>query len=82
MSDKRDVVIFEIETKKIDAIAGRDLPWRSVERRLATVLPRLNDRYDACTVPPGKYNVGDVLAEADQCEDWSESRRALSESDS
>ena len=85
MSDRRDVVIFNIETKQIDTIAGTDLtldgPRNSVSTRLATVLPRLNDHYDACSVPAGKYKNGDKLEPADQSEDWSESRKALTAQD-
>lgn len=81
MSDLRDVVIFEIATKKIDTIAGVELEWtgprNSVEVRLATVLSRLNERYDACSVPTGKYKKGDVLEKCDQGEDWSETKKQL-----
>lgn len=61
-----DVVIYEIATRKIDTIAGKDLRLASghynAERRLDTVLPRLNDRYNAEIVEAGKYRKGDVFA--------------------
>ena len=60
-----DVVIYEIATRKIDTIAGKDLRRDSghynAERRLDTVLPRLNNRYNAEVVEAGKYQKGDVL---------------------
>lgn len=66
-NDLFDVVIYEIESGKIDAIAGermkRDTGFYNAEKRLDTVLPRLNDRYNACIVPTGKYKKGDVLSE-------------------
>lgn len=81
--DLRDVVIYEIATKKIDTIAGKameyDGPRECVSRRLATVLPRLNDRYDACSVPSGKYEKGDVIDKDDLFEDWSDSKRIFRE---
>jgi len=60
-----DVVIYEIATRKISAIVGRNLKEsghsHSVESRLEVVLPRLNEHYDAIEVEPGKYKKGDVL---------------------
>jgi hypothetical protein len=61
-----DVVIYEIATRKIDTIAGKDLRPDSghfnAERRLETLLSRLNDRYNAEIVDAGKYQKGDVLS--------------------
>jgi hypothetical protein len=64
-----DVVIYEVETRVIDTIAGTDLlseddpghGFHTVEKRLETVLGRLNEHYDAIQVPAGKYKKGDVL---------------------
>jgi putative intracellular protease/amidase len=67
-TEKRfDVVIFEIETRKVESIAGRDMReeggFHTVDKRLATVSERLNEHYDVMAVPAGKYNKGDVLPE-------------------
>lgn len=63
--DTYDVVIYNIETKKIESIAGSDLPmcsgFHSASKRLATVAPRLNEHYDCSIVPSGKYKEGDTL---------------------
>ncbi len=60
-----DVVIYKIETRVIDTIAGTDLPdagsFHTVGKRIETVAPRLNDNYNVCAVPAGKYKKGDVL---------------------
>ena len=60
-----DVVIYEIATRKIDTIAGKDLPksgsFHTVNKRLETVAPRLNEDYAVRAVAPGKYAKGDVL---------------------
>lgn len=60
-----DVVIYQISTREIDTIAGRDLPesgsFHTVGKRLETVYPRLNDAYGCCAVEAGKYAKGDVL---------------------
>lgn len=65
-AEKRyDVVIYEIESRKIDTIAGTNLEesgrHNSVESRLEVVLPRLNDRYSAMEVEAGRYKKGDLL---------------------
>jgi len=78
MSDLHDVVIFEIATKRVCAIAGRDLkrwdgegnPRHSVEQRCETVLGTINQAcYDVTVVPPGKYNKDDTLTEEDIAEE-------------
>ncbi len=66
MKKKRwDVVIYEIATGKINTIAGKDMlkssSFHTVEKRIDTLLPRLNDRYSLKAVPAGKYKVGDVI---------------------
>ena len=66
-AERFDVVIYEIKTRLIDAIAGEALRFggygkpNTVETRLATVMPRLNDRYRATHVPAGSVKVGDKL---------------------
>ena len=64
-NELRDVVIFEIATRKVDAIVGIALKptgrYNSVESRLGSVLPRLNDDYSATDVPTGTVKKGDVL---------------------
>jgi hypothetical protein len=65
-SDLRDVVIYHYETKKIASIVGTNLPQTghyNVERRIETALSRCNENYGAIDVPPGRYKVGDVLAD-------------------
>lgn len=60
-----DVVIYEIATKKIDSIAGTNLPesggFHTVAKRIETVWPRLDDDYSVRAVEAGKYAKGDVL---------------------
>ena len=60
-----DVVIYEIATRKIDTIAGTNLPesgsYHTVDKRIETVWPRLNDAYSVRAVEAGKYVKGDVL---------------------
>lgn len=60
-----DVVIYEIKTRKVESIAGRDMKesgsFHTVDKRLATVSERLNEHYDCMAVPAGKYNKGDIL---------------------
>ena len=77
-----DVVIYEKETKRIDTIAGAGLEMcgvrNSVEVRVATILPRINDRYDVTSVPAGKYVKGQVLEE-DHLDDWTETRKAMAD---
>jgi hypothetical protein len=64
-SDARyDVIIYCIETGIVDTVAGKDMrlssgSFHTAEKRLSTVLPRLNELYDAQIVPTGKYKVGD-----------------------
>lgn len=67
-TEKRfDVVVYEIDSRKIDHFAGRDMKeegsFHTVDKRIATVSERLNDRYDVMAVEAGKYKVGDVLPE-------------------
>lgn len=64
-----DVVIYEIDSRRVDTIAGKNLresgSFHTADKRLDTVLPRLNDQYSAAIVPAGKYSVGSVIAETD-----------------
>lgn len=65
-----DVVIYEIASGKIDMIAGenlrRDTGFYNAEKRINTVLPRLNDAYSARIVDTGKYRVGDFITSKDR----------------
>ena len=61
-----DVVVFEVASRKVDHIAGRNLTdkgFHTVDRRLQTVAGRLNDNYDVEAVPAGRYKPGDILPE-------------------
>ena len=78
-----DVVIYCKETRVVDTVAGAAMTYHKehgecATRRLATVLPRLNDRYDAAIVDAGKYEKGDKLPKSVlDCNDWSESKAAM-----
>lgn len=60
-----DVVIYELATRKIDTIAGTNLPesgsFHTVDKRMETVWLRLNDAYSVRAVEAGKYKKGDIL---------------------
>lgn len=70
MDNRFDVLIYEVETGKVDTVAGtnlnRESGFHNAEKRLDTVLPRLNDHYNATIVETGKYKVGDVLKKGDR----------------
>lgn len=63
-----DVVIYEIATRKIDAVIGRNLKsWDgtgtrrgTAELRVQNGLDRINDRFGCIQVEAGKYQVGDT----------------------
>lgn len=65
-----DVVIYDIDTRAVDTIAGKNLPksgsFHTVDKRIDTVWPRLNEAYSVCAVPAGKYEKGDRLSRDDQ----------------
>jgi len=67
MTDKLryDVVITGIADNKVSSIVGRDLPisgsFHTVAKRLDTARGRINEHYWALAVPPGRFNVGDIL---------------------
>lgn len=66
---KKDVVIYELGSGKVESIAGKDLTeggFHTPDKRLMTVLPRLNDNFSASIVPAGAYKVGDVLKKKDR----------------
>lgn len=67
MNDCWDVLIFKIEDRKVDTIAGERMRkhdgFHNANKRLETVLGRLNEHYNACIVHHGEYKVGDVLPE-------------------
>jgi len=60
-----DVIIYEIETGIVDAIPGVGMKkcsgFYNAEKRLETVLERINPQYDAEIVETGKYKKGDVF---------------------
>ena len=68
-----DVVIYEVETRKITNIVGRSLEkdtgHYNAERRLDTVLPRLNDQHSVAIVPADKYKVGDRITKKEAGDD-------------
>lgn len=65
-----DVVIFKIETSEVDAVVGKNLRrndgYYNAEKRVQTVVPRLNENYSVKVVPAGKYKRGDTLKEEDK----------------
>jgi hypothetical protein len=60
-----DVIIVEIATGKVDSIAGssmqRSTGFHNAEKRMETVLGRINERYTVMIVPAGKVKVGGVI---------------------
>jgi len=73
MSELFDVVIFDMESRKVVSMIGsnlrRDGGTHNAERRLETALGRINlDGYSAEIVPAGVYQVGSVLPDAAQPE--------------
>jgi hypothetical protein len=70
MTDLFDVVIYDMETRRVESIVGkslrRDGGTYNAERRLETAFGRINlDRYSADIVPAGKFEVGSVLPSGD-----------------
>ena len=67
-ADRHDVLIFEIATRKVDHVGGRDLRLEggthNARKRQETIFGRLNDRFDVGIFPAGKHKVGDVLPKA------------------
>lgn len=69
-----DVVVFEVDTGKIDQIAGTDMPLTSgsfhtaIKRRNA-VLERINDLYDVAIVRAGSHVKGGNLKAEDVYQD-------------
>lgn len=61
-----DVVIYEIDSRKIASIVGKDMRldegYYNANKRLGTAQERCNDRFDAMIVPAGVYKVGDEVA--------------------
>ena len=62
-----DVVIYEIETGRIDTIVGKEMKkntgFYNAEKRVATTLERINNNYSIEIVEAGKYKKGDILNE-------------------
>lgn len=66
VSELFDVVIYDMESRKIESIIGKGMKrfgdHNSAERRLDTAYQRINvDRYGAEIVETGTLKVGDVL---------------------
>ena len=59
-----DVVIYELETGKIESIPGKSMRMNkghfNAKKRLDTVIPRLNEHYWATIVTAGQYKIGDI----------------------
>lgn len=63
-SELFDVVIYEIDSRKVVTIVGRGLTekgFHSVDRRIETVNQRLNEAYDVVSVPAGFCKEGYIL---------------------
>jgi hypothetical protein len=64
-----DVVIYEIATRRIDAVIGENMRrWdgsgsgrNTAELRQHTGMERINDRYDVKIVEAGKFQKGAIL---------------------
>lgn len=69
-----DVILFNVASREIIQLAGEDMllsegSFHTAEKRLMTVLERINSSYDAEIVPAGSYKVGDAfIAEAQKAE--------------
>lgn len=54
-----DVIIFHATTLKIESIAGKgmrlDTGHHNAEKRLSTIMDRINDNYEVGIVPTGAY---------------------------
>lgn len=65
MEPRYDVVVFDIATREVSAIVGRNLHrdkgHSNAERRLETAHARINDAYDAAIVPMDSLEVGMVV---------------------
>jgi hypothetical protein len=79
-----DVVVYAIETKIVDSIVGKSLEYHregygeSATKRVATMLGRMNDAYNAAIVKTGTYSAGDELKDSDiTSNDWSDSSAAI-----
>ena len=55
-----DVVVVEYATRVVETVVGTSLNERQADRRMATVMPRLNDRFGVVQVPAGSLKKGDV----------------------
>jgi len=64
-----DVVIYEIATRKVNAVVGTDMPeegsHHTVDKRMETAMGRINAAFSVAKVPPGKYKLHSVLEEGD-----------------
>lgn len=64
-----DVIIFHAKTLKIESVPGSnmrlDIGHTNAEKRLSTVLDRINDNYEAGIVHAGKYTKGAKVSRKD-----------------
>lgn len=72
-SESFDVVIYEIETRRVVAVIGEAMrrhdgtgsERNTAEYRQQTGRLRVNDRFDVAIVPAGRYAEGGTLSEID-----------------
>ena len=59
-----DVIIYELDTGKVESIPGKNMAlnkgFQNAQKRLETVYQRINGRYSAAIVDAGKFKIGDV----------------------
>ena len=68
-----DVVIYQIETGKVDTIAGTNMRRsgregsfsQNAEKSMNTCFERINGLYSVSIAKAGQYKVGDILEEKD-----------------
>jgi|CXWL01.1.fsa_nt_gi hypothetical protein len=63
---KYDVVVYRIENRRVEFLAGQRLPLNSgsfytAEKRLQTTLGQINDEFAAIIVPHETYVKGDTV---------------------
>ncbi len=60
-----DVVIYEIESQRVEAIVGKEMTLDSghynSRKRVDTALDRINEHFSVAIVPHGTLKKGDVL---------------------
>jgi len=69
VEERWDVVIFNVESRKVAEIIGTNLlsvtnpncGFHSVEKRMDATIGQMNDAFDVKKVPTGTVKIGDVL---------------------